>query len=111
MKKAEAITHWRELPEDVNPLETMLPIPYKATGSKYGACGVRIDGTPEFIDAVLGRLKSLLAGENMRTRLELARHEVGPVEINGEVKAFENRAGGNAEVCYIRLHVRGTWGA
>lgn len=106
MTKQEALSHWRTLPENVNPLASMEAIPDKARGSKYGACGIRIDGTPEFIDAVLGRLKGLIDGENNLTRLELARREVMPVEINGETKTFAN-AEVNAEVCYIRLHERG----
>ncbi len=84
----------------------MRPIPPKAAGSRYGCCGIRIDGTPEFIDAVLSNLKSLLDGENHLTRLELARNPVKPTEIAGKHKGFEN-AEVDAECCYIRLHLRG----
>ncbi len=107
MTKEESLKHWADLPEGQNPLAHMTPIEYKAKGSRYGACGVRIDGNPAFIDAVLSCLKPLLDGENTATRLELARHEVMPTEINGQSKHFENsdRA---AEVCYIRLHMRGS---
>lgn len=106
MTKKEALQHWAMLPEDTNPLAHMEPIPDKTRGSRYGACGIRIDGPPEFVDAVLGRLKGLIDGENHITRLELSRHEVAPVTINGTTKVFENAAH-NAEVCYIRLHERG----
>lgn len=106
MRKAEALTLWQDLPENQNPLPHMQPIPYKSSGSRYGACGIRIDGTPEFIDAVLSRLKDLLDGENQLTRLELARNPVKPTEIAGEVRTFAN-AEKDAEVCYIRLHERG----
>jgi len=88
----------------------MEPIPYKATGSRYGACGIRIDGNPKFIDAVLSLLKPLIDGENHVTRLELARSEVKPTEINGTKKTFGNSVN-NAECCYIRLHQRGNEGA
>lgn len=85
----------------------MTAVPYKAEGSKYGACGIRIDGNPEFIDAVLSCLKPLIAGENGVTRLELARREVETkLVINDEVKIFGN-SDLHAEVCYIRLHKRG----
>ena len=106
MRKAEALSKWRELPADQNPLTHMTPIQYKAEGSRYGACGIRIDGNPEFVNAILSRLKPLLDGENQVTRLELARSDVKPTEINGQRRAFNNsdRA---AEVCYIRLHMRG----
>ena len=103
MKKAEALERWKALPEGMNPLAEMVPIPYKAEGSKYGACGIRIDGTPEFIDAVLSRLKPLIDGENSVTRLGLARNVV---DGSGIGKALPNKER-EAEVCYIRLHVRG----
>lgn len=105
-KKEEAIKQWSSLPTNKNPLDYMEAIPYKAEGSKYGACGIRIDGTPEFIDAVLGRLKDLLQGENAETRLDLARRAVAPVEIKGNRKTFSNSVIA-AEVCYIRLCERG----
>ena len=106
MKKQEAMIHWSDLEEGQNPLQHMTPIENKATGSRYGACGIRIDGNPDFIDAVLSNLKPLLAGENAETRLELARNDVKPTEINGKVKSYEN-ADEDAQVCYVRLHARG----
>ena len=106
MDKSETLARWRGLADDQNPLVFMEPIPYRAGGSKYGTCGVRIDGSPQFVDSVLSRLKPLLDGENQVTRLELSRHEVKATEINGERKTFDNSRTG-AEVCYIRLHMRG----
>ena len=112
MKKSEALEQWKSLPEAPPGavLAEMVPIPYRATGSSYGACGIRIDGTPAFVDAVLSRLKDLIDGENQVTRLELARKPVKATEINGQQKEFHKKAP-NAEVCYIRLHVRGREGA
>lgn len=106
MKKEETLAHWKELPAGLNPLPHMEPIGYKARGSRYGACGIRIDGTPEFIDSVMSNLKPLLAGENHGTRLELARTVVDGAKLG---KEFANAAHGDrpAEVCYIRLHRRG----
>jgi len=85
----------------------MIPIPYKSSGSSYGACGIRIDGTPAFIDAVLSNLKDMIDGENQVTRLELSRQAVDGSKLG---KAFY-KAVPNAEVCYIRLHMRGHEGA
>ena len=107
--KESTLNHWKEL-TPADPLKYMEPIPYKATGSRYGACGIRIDGNPQFIDAVLSLLKPLIDGENHVTRLELARSEVKQNTVNGKVKSFDNRAD-NAECCYIRLHMRGNEGA
>lgn len=109
-KKDAALAHWRALQENQNPLAVMEPIPYKARGSTYGACGVRIDGSPEFIDAVLSRLKPLLAGENQVTRLGLSRSVVDGSGIGKVLGNTASRAGSPAEVCYIRLHQRGREG-
>ena len=106
MIKADAMARWKRTPADLPILEHVTPIPYKAEGSRYGAGGIRIDGTPEFVDAVLSRLKDLLSCENDRTRLELARSEVKPRTIAGETKTFAN-ACDRAETCYIRVHARG----
>jgi len=107
MTKKETLQAWRELKAGQDPLQFMTPIPYKATGSTYGACGVRIDGSPEFVDAVLSNLQSLIDGENNVTRLGLSR---GAVSGKGLDKSFDNQAN-NAECCYIRLHVRGSEGS
>jgi len=107
MVKKETLQHWRNLPANQPILKHFAPIPYKATGSRYGACGIRIDGNPEFIDAVLSRLKDLIDGENHVTRLELSRNAVDGAKLG---KKFEN-AGTRAECCYIRLHMRGGEGS
>lgn len=52
---------------------------------------------------MLSHLKELLDGENIVTRLELARNKVDGSKLG---KHFEN-ADDEAEVCYIRLHQRG----
>ena len=101
--KAENLKHWKDLEKNQNILKHFEPIPYKAKGSRYGACGIRIDGSPQFIDAVLSRLTDLIAGENHLTRLELARSKVDGSKLG---KKFENQTD-DAECCYIRLHVRG----
>jgi hypothetical protein len=106
-KKAESLKHWQALEPHQNPLALMTPIPYKTTGSRYGACGIRIDGNPAFIDAVLSNIKSLIDGENHCTRLELSR---SPVDRGAFGKSFDNADTG-AECCYVRLHVRGREGA
>ena len=104
--KETAFKHWATLQPAKNLLRHMVPIKNKATGSTYGACGIRIDGTPEFIDDVLSRLTDLLDGENGTTRLGLSRRAVESVEIAGTRKDFENSTL-QSEVCYIRLHERG----
>lgn len=107
MKKQETMQHWQNMADNQPILKHFRPIPYKATGSTYGACGIRIDGTPQFVDAVLSHLKELIDGENHVTRLQLSRNVVDGSGIGKELPNAER----GAEVCYIRLHVRGNQGA
>jgi hypothetical protein len=62
--KEDTLNQWANLTANLPILPVMDAIPYKSKGSSYGACGIRIDGSPEFIDAVLSRLKDLVDGEN-----------------------------------------------
>lgn len=101
--KAEVLENWKSLTPDMPMLSKMRAIPYKSAGSKYGTCGIRIDGTPDFIDAVLSHLKELIGGENEDTRLQLSRTKVAPMDGHD----FSN-AESDAECCYIRLHERGS---
>ena len=103
MTKEELLTHWDALEENQPIMPHFTPVPYKATGSRYGACGIRIDGNPKFVDAVLSRLKDLLEGENDETRLSVSRNEVDGAKLG---KSFKNKDE-KAEVCYIRLAERG----
>lgn len=105
--KATVLADWKTSPAQQPILKHMTPIAYKVRGSRYGACGIRIDGNPEFIDAVLSHLKELINGENHVTRLELARHQVDGTAFDKSYKNAET----DAEVCYIRLHMRGREGA
>ena len=101
LKKSETLEMWRGAPEAADIASIMQPIPYKHKGKTYGMDGVRIDGSPEFIRAVLGRLKPLMALENSHTRL--ATHVADCSEVDAK---FNKGNGGH--VCYIRAHVRGS---
>lgn len=108
--KKQALHDWASLDPGANPLAVMAPTPYKAAGSKYGTDSIRIGGSPEFIDAVLSNLKTLIDGENHVTRLTLSRAEVKSTEINGERRTFPNASAG-AEVVYIALNMRSDEGS
>jgi hypothetical protein len=103
MRKSDALSKWRAMKPGQPILPHFEPIQYKLEGSSYGACGIRVDGSPEFVDAVLSRLQDLLAGENHVTRLELTYQ---PVKARPGRPL--NKAANNPHVCYIRLHQRGT---
>jgi hypothetical protein len=101
MTKKEAMERWAGLKPNQKVLPHMTPLPAASEGSTYGACGIRITGNPEFVDAVLSRLKDLLEAEGETTRLHLAR---APIKDTSE-KQFHNRDGG-AESCYIQVRER-----
>lgn len=109
MEKKEALRRWQNLEPGQEILPHFTPIAADARGSTFGACGIRISGNPEFIDAVLSRLKDLLAAEAGSTRLNLSRQPVKPVSIkNGETvtdKQWKN-ADTDAETCYIQIRER-----
>ena len=109
MEKKEALRRWQNLEPNQEILPHFTPIAADARGSTFGACGIRISGNPEFIDAVLSRLKDLLAAEAGSTRLTLSRQPVKPVSItNGETvtnKQWRN-ADTDAETCYIQIRER-----
>lgn len=107
MKKAEALQVWAELPDGQNILKHFTPIDSQARGSRYGACGIRIDGNPQFVRAVMSRLKDLIAGENHVTRLGLAWNVVDGSGIGKDLPNADSKA----ECCYIRLAMRGREGA
>lgn len=101
--KESTMERWANNPANMPIIKHWTPIPYKSKGSSYGACGIRIDGNPEFIDAVLSRLKDLMDGENGITRLELSRQVVDGSKLGKEFYKKER----GAEVLYLRLHMRG----
>lgn len=105
MEKKEALRRWQNLTPDQPILPHFTPIPADARGSTYGACGIRISGNPEFIDAVLSRLKDLIAAEAGSTRLTLNRSQVKPTTVNDQTKQWKN-ADTDAETCYIQIRER-----
>jgi hypothetical protein len=108
-KKAEEIIKWRNLPENLPIMEHFTPIPANAKGSTFGACGIRISGSPQFIDAVLSRIKDVLSAEAGSTRLTFSRQKVKTVSIQDGDKVTEKQwqnAVEEAETCYIQVRER-----
>ena len=109
MEKKEALRRWQNLQPNQDILPHFTPIAADARGSTFGACGIRISGNPDFIDAVLSRLKDLLAAEAGSTRLNLSRQQVKPVSINSGESVVDkkwNNADTDAETCYIQIRER-----
>lgn len=75
-KKNDVLRYWNNLRPDIPVL--MTPV-QKMAGEKrkgYGEDGLRITGSPQFIAAILSRLKNLLTYENPTTKLRLVFKEV-----------------------------------
>lgn len=109
MEKKEALRRWQNLEPNQDILPHFTPIAADARGSTFGACGIRISGNPEFVDAVLSRLKDLLAAEAGSTRLTLSRQPVKPVSIQSGDSVVDkkwNNADTDAETCYIQIRER-----
>lgn len=73
ISKDEIIKMW----SSINP-ETPIsikPISKDHVGSTYGEDGVRITGSPQFINSILGKIKSLLNHETTTTKLVVSYRE------------------------------------
>lgn len=96
MRKKDLLGHWQGLRTDL-PL-TPSPVPYRHEGSTYAEDGIRITGSPQFIDAVLGRLKDLLKFEGTETRLQVSYRESGDKVTREPTGSYQ---------CYVQVHERG----
>lgn len=71
--KEQILAYWQNLRPDTPILAK--PIDYLHKGSTYDEDGLRITGSPQFINAVLGRLKEFLNFESPTTKLNVAYRE------------------------------------
>ena len=104
LRKSSLLQTWRKMEPVDNLLSVMTPLPPKHEGKTFGLDGVRIDGSKEFVFAVMSKLKDLIDGENQVTRLQLAMQNCDNAE-------GEFNKGNGGYVCYIRLHSRTMQGA
>ena len=96
MLKAETLDHWRGIEPDQ--VIAITPVEYKHTGSTYAEDGIRLTGSPEFIDSILSRLKDLLEYESDTTRLQLVYKQSQDRETQQPIAGYN---------CYIQVHERG----
>jgi hypothetical protein len=69
-KKDDIMKHWEGLPTNI-PLTKLRSVPVNHKGPTYNFDGMRITGSPIFIDCVLSRLKDILIYEKGQTRLQV----------------------------------------
>jgi len=104
MTKSQLLKEWKSIPSNQPILDKMQPIDARHKGKTFGLDGIRIDGSKDFVYAVLSRLQDLIAGENQVTRLQLSMNDCSKAEGD-----FNKGNGGY--VCYIRLRTRTMQGA
>jgi hypothetical protein len=96
MRKAQILNHWQSIePDQAIKIDSVM---YKHKGSTYAEDGIRLTGSPEFIDSVLSRLKDLLKHENGSTRLQL-NYQESKDRVTGNLTGSYN--------CYVQVHERG----
>jgi|SRR5271166_790739 len=96
MQKKDFLGYWAGL----TPNQPITPkaIPYKHEGSTYTEDSIRITGSQPFVDAVLSRLKDLLANESSDRRLGV---------VYKESMDRSNDTGTGSFNVYIQVHERG----
>jgi hypothetical protein len=73
ISKEEIIKMWQGINPDI-PI-AMRPISKNHTGSTYGEDGIRITGSPQFINSILGKIRPLLNYETTTTKLVVSYRE------------------------------------
>lgn len=96
LSKENIIKRWEDLEEGAI---RVTPIPEGHRGSNFASDTIRITGSQEFIDSVLGNLKGFLDRDNGSTRLQV---------IYSQSVDRENQELTGAWTCYIQVHARGT---
>lgn len=88
--KEEIIEMWRNLrPSAI----VMRPVSENQKGTRLKNDGIRITGSPQFINSILSRIKDLIGyEENSGTRLDLEYRQIEPTENDDGIPAY---------LCYI----------
>jgi hypothetical protein len=74
LEKEQAIDYWQSLKPN-NPI-IFNPIKAGQKGSTFSEDGIRLTGSSQFIDSILGRLKDIMQYENPSTKLNIAYRQV-----------------------------------
>lgn len=73
-KKSEVLQFWQNLKSDL-PIH-MRPVSEEHRGTRFRKDGIRITGTPTFINSIICRLKDLLPYEGQEHRLDVEYRQV-----------------------------------
>jgi len=99
ISKDEIIKMWQGINSEA-PI-TIKPISRSHVGSTYGEDGLRITGSPQFINSILGKIKPLLNYETTNTKLVVSYRETqSPSQVErGNLK--------KSYVFYVQVKERG----
>jgi len=99
ISKDEIMKMWRGISPEI-PI-ALKPIAKDHVGSTYGEDGIRITGSPDFINSILGKIKPLLNYEAVNTKLVVSYRETqSPSQIErGNLK--------KSYVFYVQAKERG----
>lgn len=88
-KKAEVLDFWRNLQSGL-PIQ-MKPVEKGHSGTRFREDGIRVTGSPAFINSVLSRLKDMLVYVNSPG-----------IKLDVEYREIENKSGGpNEEKAFV----------
>ena len=73
-RKAEVIQFWTNLKANM-PIQ-MEPVPETHEGTRFRSDGIRITGSPQFINSVLSRIKDIIQQETEGIRLDCEYREI-----------------------------------
>jgi hypothetical protein len=90
--KADVIDHWKNLTPNM-PIK-MEPVSEGHKGSKFRSDGIRVTGSPDFINSVMSRFKDLASYETAGNRLEVEYRQI-------ETKQGENVAPEYVFYCHL----------
>mgnify|MGYP000858822027 CR=1 FL=1 len=75
-KKSQILQFWKNLRPNL-PIQ-MNAVSKHHKGTRFRSDGLRITGTPEFINSIICRLKEMISLENENTRIDIEYRQVEP---------------------------------
>lgn len=73
-KKSEVLQFWQNLKDNM-PIQ-MEPVPEHHQGTRFRQDGIRITGSPAFINSIISRLKEMIYFENDQHRLDVEYRQI-----------------------------------
>lgn len=98
-KRDQILQHWAKLPPNLQ--IKVEPISSVHRGTRYRSDGIRLTGSPQFINAVLSRIKDIMAYENPETQVEVEFEQIS------SAKGFDPKYDTPKYVMYVHVAQRG----